>query len=283
MESIMNWIGGKSQSAEKIVSLMPEHKCYVELFFGAGWVYFKKSPTKDETINDINSELINFYRVLQRQPDRFKEREKYELYSSDLYYEYMNDFNSGKHHTLNDVEKAFRFFCLIREAFGSKFGSGFAFGCNRRSAIAFFNEFQIIDDITKRLKNTTIDNRDFEEIIKSYDSEETLYYADPPYIKSDNIQYYFKSSNNSFTLYDHQRLFNALKSIKGKCILTIDNSSWVRERYTKENGFYLIENEVFYCSSDKNNRRHETELIILNYNPEKMNKHIDYRQGKLQF
>ncbi len=283
MDSPLNWIGGKSQSCQKIVDIMPEHDCYLEVFAGGLWTFFRKSPSKVEIINDVNTELINFYRVIQRQCDKFKEREKYELYSSDLYYEYLQDFYSGKHKTLDDVERAFRFFCMIKEAFGSKFGGGFGFGSMRNNAKAFFNEFKIIDDITKRLKNVVIDNRDFEEVIVSYDNERVLIYCDPPYVKSDNTGYYFKAADSSFTMYDHQRLFNKLRSIKGKCILTIDDTPWVRERYSKENGFYLIENEVFYCSADSENRRHEVELIILNYNPEKINKHIDSRQGKLEF
>ncbi len=262
---------------------MPEHGCYCECFAGGLWVLFKKQQTKDEIVNDVNSELINLYRTIQKDVDKFKAREKYELYSRELYYEYLQDFYSGKHHTLDSVEKAFRFFYLIKGAFASKFGAGFAFGSNRQSSVSFFNEFKIMDDITKRLKNVTIDNRDFEDIIKSYDSERTLFYADPPYMKSDNADYYFKSSDNSFGIHDHQRLFMALKNIKGKCILTVDNTEWIYERYTSENGFYILENEVYYCSADANNRRHEIELIITNYDISKIVKHSDKNQSKLVF
>ncbi|MDD3474384.1 MAG: DNA adenine methylase [Candidatus Dojkabacteria bacterium] len=297
MDSVLSWIGGKSQSAKRIVSLMSEHGCYCEVFFGAGWIFFEKKPSKDEVINDINSELINFYRVIQRDCDKFKAREKYEMYSRELYYEYLQDFYSGKHKSLDNVEKAFRFFYLIKAAFASKFGSGFAFGSNRQSSVAFFNQFKELDGITKRLKNATIDNRDFEDVIKSYDSERTLFMCDPPYMKSDNSDYYFKSANASFGLHEHQRLFMALRSIKGKFILTVDDTSWVRERYctgepvilenkvhySEDSGFYWLDNEVYYCSADADNRRHEVELIIMNYNPNNIKKHTDINQTKLQF
>lgn len=283
MDSFINWVGGKSQSASKIIELMPEHGCYVECFAGGLWVLFRKKPSKDEIVNDINSELVNLYRTVQRDCDKFKAREKYELYARDLYYEYLQDFYSGKHHTLDNVERAFRFFYLIKAAFASKFGAGFAFGSNRQSPVSFFNEFKILDDITKRLKNVTIDNRDFEDIIKSYDSERTLFFCDPPYMKADNADYYFKSADASFGIHDQQRLFLALRGIKGKCILTIDNTDWVKERYTRENGFYTLENEVYYCSADADNRRHEVELIITNYDTTKIEKHVDVRQARLDF
>lgn len=283
VDNILKWIGGKSQSAEKIIGLLPEHDCYCEIFFGGGSVFFRKKPSKVEIINDINSELVNFYRVLQNNSEEFKAREKYELYAADIYYGYRDEFNSGKHFTLSNVERAFRFYCLIKEAFGGKFAGGFGFSSAQSMATTFFNSFEKVDEITKRLKSVTIDNRDFEHIIKSYDGDRTVFFTDPPYLASNNADYYFKSSNSSFGIHDHMRLFLALKSIKGKCLLTVDDELWIKERYTKENGFYIMNNEVFYSSGDADSRRHVNELIITNYNPETIKKHLDNRQGTLNF
>lgn len=279
----MKWVGGKSLSCNKIASLIPQHECYVEVFAGGLWVYFCKKPSKTEIINDINSELINFYRVLQRQCDEFKAREKYELYSRELYYEYLKDFNTGKHSTLDNVEKAFRFFCLIKEAFGGNFGSGWGYGSTRNVAMSMFNEFKTIDEVTVRFKNCQIDNRDFEDIIKGYDNINTFFFADPPYMNADNKTYYFKSTNSSFGINDHQRLFLALKDIKGKCLLTVDDTTWIRERYTKENGFYTMENKVNYSSAPAESRQIVTELIITNYDTTLITKHLDTKQGRLEF
>lgn len=247
-------------------------------------MFFRKKPSKVEVVNDVNSELINFYKIIQRSPAEFIERGKYEMYSRELYYEYLQAYYSKKHFELSDLERAFRFFCLIKEAYASKFSAGWGYGSVRNDATAFFNEFKIIDEVSERLKNVQIDNRDFERIIKGYDNERVLFYADPPYSASANADYYFKSVDNEFTMFDHQRLFNILKHIKGKFILTYDNTEWVRERYcTDESGFYWIENEVFYSSADKDNRRVETELIIMNFDHNKIDKHDDINQSKLGF
>jgi hypothetical protein len=84
-----------------------------------------------------------------------------------------------------------------------------------------------------------------------------------------------------FTLYDHQRLYKALSSIKGKFIMTIDDCAWIRERYCQgkqgENGFWWFENELYYSIADAENRKHVTELIITNYNFEEV------RTGKNRF
>lgn len=282
MDSILNWIGGKSKSVKTLIELIPEHNCYVEVFAGALWLFFGKNPSKVEAVNDINGELINFYRILQRNPDKYLEREKYEMYSRELYYEYLQDFYAGKHSELSDVERAFRFFCLIKEAYASKFSGGWGYGAVRNDAKSFFNEFKIVDKVSKRLKDVQIDNRDFEAVIKGYDNETTLFYTDPPYSASANDDYYYKSVDSSFGMYDHQRLFNALKNMKGKFILTYDNTPWVRERYCTGD-YFVIENDVFYSSADKDNRRTETELVIMNFDYTKIVKHDDINQGKLDF
>lgn len=273
MDSIINYVGGKSLSAKKIVELMPEHNCYVEAFAGGLWVLFEKPKAKVEVINDINCELINLWRILQRKPEEFKERGKYELYAREFYEEYLKDFYEGRHQKMSDVERAFRFFCMLKESFGAKFGGGFGYGPSRNVANSFFNEFKIINEITERLKHVQIDNKDFEQLIKDYDREDTLTFCDPPYIKADVDSQYFKSmgANNviGFGLHDHQRLYNTLINLKGKFILTIDDAPFIRERYCTgeqgSKGFYWIENVVHYSSADKNNRRHATELIITNY------------------
>jgi DNA adenine methylase len=272
MDSMLNYIGGKSLSAKKIVELMPEHTCYVETNFGSGWVFFAKPISKVEIINDINKELINFWRVIQRQHNEFIERGRYEMYSRELFTEYYTEFMSGKHFQLTNLERAFRFFCLIKESYASKFGSSWGFGSKRNSGNSFFNEFKIIDEIAERLKHVQIDNKDFQLVIEDYDRDYVWFFIDPPYIKTNvNVQY-FKSTRNStlgFTLHDHQRLYNTLSKIKGKFLLTIDDCIFVRERYCEgtqgSKGFYWIENTVAYSLMDKNNRHHATELIITNY------------------
>ncbi len=203
MDSILNYIGGKSNSCKKIVELMPEHFCYVETNGGGLWVFFEKQRSKVEVINDINGELINFWRTIQRKPTEFLERSKYEMYSRELYTEYGKDFNSGDHDKMTDVERAFRFFCMIKCAFSSKFGAGWGYGPSRNQADAFFNEFKLIDQAAERMKHIQIDNKDFQSVIEDYDRDYTLFFCDPPYIKADVAAQYFKSTgknnNISFT------------------------------------------------------------------------------------
>lgn len=273
MDSILNYIGGKSNSCKKIVELIHPHFCYVEAFCGGCWILFEKPISKSECINDIGGELINFWRVIQRQPEEFISRGKYEMYSRELYDEYYADYDSGAHSKMSNLERAFRYFCMTKEAFSSKFGNVWGYGQSRNQANAFFNEFKLIDQIAERLKHVQIENRDFEKVIDGFDNENTLFMFDPPYIKADVDAQYFKVMGSSnilgFKLHDHQRLYNRIHKLKGKFILTIDDAPFIRDRYCQgkqgEYGFWWMDNTVFYSSADKDNRKHVTELIITNY------------------
>lgn len=262
--------------------MIPAHKCYVEVFAGGLSIYFGKEQSKVEVINDLNHELINFWRVIQRQPDKFLERSKYELYSRELFEEYDGDWKSGVHENLGELERAFRFFCLIREGFSAIFGSGWSYGCSKSNPMTFQNAFGFVDAISKRMKNTYIESRDFQYVIEHYDCPDALHFLDPPYILAPVENFYFKSYSKKqqneakFTLYDHQRLYNAISNIKGKFILTIDDCAWIRERYCdgqEELGvnrkFWWIENTLYYSVADAESRKHVTELIITNYDIDK--------------
>ena len=71
MNSPFAYIGGKSRLAKQIISIIPDHKTYCEAFSGAAWVFFKKPPSKVEVLNDLDSELITFYRVVQNHLEEF--------------------------------------------------------------------------------------------------------------------------------------------------------------------------------------------------------------------
>lgn len=65
MNSPIPWLGGKRLLRKRVISLFPEHKCYVEVFGGGAWVLFGKEPSSVEVLNDIDGELINFYRIVK--------------------------------------------------------------------------------------------------------------------------------------------------------------------------------------------------------------------------
>ena len=81
LNSPFKWVGGKSRLRKQIISLLPQHTCYVELFSGAAWVLFGKPPSDVEVLNDIDQELVTFFRVVKEKPKELITAFEWELVS----------------------------------------------------------------------------------------------------------------------------------------------------------------------------------------------------------
>ena len=69
--SLLHFVGGKSRLAAQIIKRIPPHLAYVEPFAGGAWVFFQKKPSKVEVLNDLDGELVNFWRVIQNHRQEF--------------------------------------------------------------------------------------------------------------------------------------------------------------------------------------------------------------------
>ena len=89
-------LGGKSKLRKEIISMMPDHVCYVEPFFGAGWVFFGKTPSKVEVINDVDKELINLFKMIKYHAPEIERILEYEFSGRDIFEEYKNEVSLEK-------------------------------------------------------------------------------------------------------------------------------------------------------------------------------------------
>lgn len=243
-------MGGKSKLRNKIINMLPSHTTYIELFFGAGWVYFGKDKSKVEVINDIDKELINLFKIIKYHTPEIKRLLEYEFSGRDIFEEYKN---STLEH-LTDIHRAIRFLYLINNSFAGK-GKHFGYGTTKiPNQKIFLTEY--LNEIKERLNNTYVENLYFEKIIDKYDREESLFFCDPPYFETAGYDY-------EFTEDDHILLRDKLSNIKGKFILTINDNEKVREWYKD---FNIEEVDVNYSiSKEKSGRGKYKELIITNY------------------
>src|SRR5258708_28092876 len=69
MAGPLSYIGGKNRLAKRVIEIFPEHTTYVEAFAGGAQVFFRKEPSKVEVLNDLDGEIVNFYRVCQQHQD----------------------------------------------------------------------------------------------------------------------------------------------------------------------------------------------------------------------
>ncbi len=151
---------------------------------------------------------------------------------------------------MTDIQRAARFYTLIKESFGADTKS---FGLR---SINMLKAVDYLQDVSKRLSRVVIENVDFEQLIKVYDRKETLFYLDPPYYDAE--KYY----PDRFNIEDHQRLKDILSQIKGKFILSYNDCESIRELYHEYN---LIKISRFDNFLSKQGGGSYQELIIKNY------------------
>ena len=242
-------MGGKSRLRKTIIDKIPDHICYVEPFFGAGWVYFGKENSEVEVINDIDSELVNLFRMIKEHPKEVERLLNYEFISRDKF----NEYKKCNIEELTEIQRAVRYLYIINNSFASK-GVSFGYGALKKPCQKIF-----IDDLSQirnRLKNTIVENKDVLDIIQRYDRETTFFFCDPPYLDLTGYINVFNEEN-------HIKLRDALSNIKGKFLLTINDHPTIRELYKN---FKMIEVVVPYSiSKEKEARKGYAELIITNY------------------
>lgn len=242
-------LGGKSRLKETIISILPEHKCYVEVFCGAGWVYFSKVPSEVEVVNDKDEELINLFKVLKYHEKELERLLNYEISARDSFERYKQDKRFKDNMT--DIQRAVRFLYVISQSFASR-GNTYGYAPSKIPSQKIFQEsFKEIHD---RLKNTYVENLDFEIVIEKYDREYTVFFCDPPYIDMTGYEVEFKKD-------DHIRLAETLQRVKGKFLLTINDHPLSRQLY---HNYRIKEVETMYSVSKTANKKVK-ELIITNY------------------
>lgn len=258
--SFIGWVGGKRLLRKAIIAMMPSHKTYVEVFGGAGWVLFGKDPSEVEIYNDLNSDLINLFRIVRNNIDRFKRRLYFLLSSREEYQNFQRIMkSSGKFK--DDIDRAIAFYYLIKSSFGSGIFTGWAFSPNQQPRPLITDD---LEAARERLKKVYIDNLPFERLIGNWDRKETLFYCDPPYwmlIEKKGKSYY----QHTFAPEDHERLRDMLKRIDGKVIISYDDHPVIRKLYRR---FNIHETgPVLYTMNNRRNtpERRVSELIITNF------------------
>lgn len=253
MSSFFKWQGGKFKAAARLCQILPAHQCYVEVFAGAANLLFVKSQSKTEVLNDINSELINLFRIVRYHPREFI-NELILVSQSRLEFA---DFR--KQPGLTDVQRAARTWFIMRTSFGGRGGTTSpAFGYATLGKANFRRTaFAAVRRCHKRLDGVYIENLDFADCINRYDRPHTFFYCDPPYLDLGGYIY-------PFGLKEHHQLASVLRRIKGKFLLSINNHPVIRGLYK---GFSVLKVKVKYSvARDKSPKaRNRTELVIANY------------------
>lgn len=251
MNSFISWVGGKKLLRRKILNEFPEQEKfgrYIEVFGGAGWVLFaSEKHAKMEVYNDVNGCLVNLFRCTKYHPEALQKELEFILMAREQFFSAKGQMEVNG---LTDIQRAARFYIMIKESFGADLRTF------KVSPINIANATEYISEVSKRLSMVVIENQDFERILKTYDRKDALFYLDPPYYETE--KYY----PDRFMPEDHIRLKGALDKIKGRFLLSYNDCWYIRELY---NGYNIIEAERMHNLIKGEKKPRFKELLIKNY------------------
>lgn len=184
VRAILRYPGAKWRIADFILRHMPRHHSYLEPFFGSGAVLFRKVPAPIETINDINDDVVNLFRVVQTKADALAEVVAGIPYARQVY-----EASLQSNPEASDVDRAARFLTLVWQSYGTR-ADGKNCGwkkdvAGREAAYAVRNWNRLpgwIVTAQERLKQVQIEHRDALQLILQFNHPKVLIYCDPPYM-----------------------------------------------------------------------------------------------------
>lgn len=254
MKTPITYWGGKQQLIPKLLPLIPVHRQYDEPFFGGGALYFAKRPSEIEFINDINGEMVNFYKTLKRKFPELKDEIDCTLHSEFQHRQAHDIYKDPLSH--DDVLRAWAVWMLSKQSIYSILTNSWKVEIDNNFARQFqWTKEAFTIAYARRLETTSIFSRDALSVIKATDTSTTFHYLDPPYFNSDCGHY------KGYSEADFKKLLDLITTLKGKFLLSSYPSSILNE-YIQTNSWQTLEIQMPRVAGGT-----KTEVLTLNYNP----------------
>lgn len=257
------WYGGKYSHLGWLLPLLPQTTHYCEPFGGSAAVLLNRKPSPVETYNDIDGEVVNFFRVLREQKDALIEAIGLTPFSREEFERAIADPVDG----LSDLERARRFYIRarqVRTGLAQTASNGRWAHCRltSRAGMAgavsrWLGAVEALPEIAQRLLRVQIENDSATNVIRRYDSEETLFYCDPPYpheSRGDSKAYLYEMTDN-----DHIELAEVLHNVNGKVALSGYNCDLLDELYGNWHVYEANSKKVHSVKTER------TEVLWTNY------------------
>ena len=278
LNSPFKWVGGKSRLRKPIIDLLPEHTCYVEPFAGAAWVLFGKPPSDVEVINDLDQELVTFFRVVKEKPEELITSFEWELVAR-AEFERLANLDPSQ---LTDVQRAHRFYYLIMAGWGGelnypRFQTSITDGGHGNRLIGALKTLrERLQPIHERLQTVIIENLSWQNCINRYDRPSTVMYLDPPY-PGNGCNY----AHNMRDWESHHELAAKLKDTECKWILSSYDIPEMRDLFSDHYIISVQSASGMKVKNNDNSRVLNQEVLIANYAPPKTTPHGHVEPGQL--
>ena len=264
----IGWVGGKHKVANKLISMVPEHDGYAEVFFGGGALFFKKPKVGFNAVNDLNSNLTTMYEVMRDKPEKFWHYAHYFLYARDIFEHCVEKYKTEEWKELGDVQRAVMFYFMIRVAYNNNVNAGYL---SKDQEYGIYDDYWKVIKIGEKLQNVLIENVDYrnfiEHILKLADRDKIkmFFYMDPPYViaeKSDYYEYIFSNSEHS----DLARACDKINKAGHYFMLSYEDIQLLRDIYRQ----YTITPLTFKYSlttGSSDTAKEGKEILVTNFRP----------------
>ena len=217
MKAALKYPGAKNRIAPWICEHIPAHDVYVEPYAGSLAVFFAKTPARIETLNDLDGDVVNYFKVVREHPEELGRILDLTPFSRDEYnnaYEVVSDES--------EIERARKFAVKCWQGFGcgNLYRNGFRSSQQRTSphtTKAWRNLPEILIEASERLKNAQIENLPALEIIHRYNTSDVFMYIDPPYPHGTRKNYLYR---HEMTDADHIELLDSLRQHPGRILIS---------------------------------------------------------------
>lgn len=242
---ILRRLGNKAKIAADIQKHFPQHKIYVEPFFGAGGMFFNKPKVKYNIVNDLDSDVFNLFQVVSNQKEELEKAFKMMPIHADL----MNYWKDNKE--TEPVKQALRFLFLSNITFMGT-GAGMRYGTENPKSVLYDNLNQTFD-LIHDVQFSNLCFRKFFGILRDKNANDTFIYCDPPYLETiDNY-------SSSFTETDSNDLFDCLIESGCKFAMSEFDHPFILEQARQRNL------NVITIGERQNLKNRRTEILVTNY------------------
>jgi DNA adenine methylase len=229
----LRYHGSKWRIADWVMSYFPPHLCYAEPYGGGAAVLLQKQPSIREVYNDKSKRVVNFFRVLRERPEEFIRAIELTPYS-------RAEFLLANEESDDELENARRFYILSRQGRGgptARWNTGWRFQRNLDGGGGVVREWSDTSALwatVARLKQVQIECDEALKIVERFDTPNTLFYVDPPYLPETRSKWGSKNGkayDHELMPEDHHALAEALHNIKGMALVSGYPSALYQELY----------------------------------------------------
>lgn len=217
MKAVLKYPGAKNRIANWICEYIPQHEVYLEPYFGSGAVFFNKIPVRIETLNDLDKNVVNYFKIVREQAQELAKQLNMTPFSRDEYYQACEILPED-----SELERARKFAVRCWQGFGASnvYRNGFRSSQQGRSPHTTKEWRELPDrllEASERLKNAQIENLPAIEVIKRYNTPDVFIYVDPPYLHGTRKNYLY---HHEMEDQEHVDLLEILAKHPGKVLLS---------------------------------------------------------------